>query len=1224
LHLKKLELSGFKTFADRTGLEFTRGITSIVGPNGVGKSNVADAVMWVLGEQSRKALRSATSQDVIFAGSGERNQLGLAEVSLTVDNSDGVLPIDFSEVTITRRLFRSGEAEYLINKSKCRLKDIQDLFLDTGIGTHAYSIVTQGEIDTILSIRPEDRRLLLEGVAGINKYRIRRDESTRKLAATQANITRLSDIIHELRSQRQALEKPAMLAKEFNALDRELSAIELDVLVCQYRRHRRRIGGLAHERDIASRDGSAVDTQLQGLAAEHDKIRDELRAAETVLAEISDRAGAATREADRARSEVALAEERLRSAADRRQTWSERIEAASARQDEYSGRATQARIGLAEMQAVLANKDSELAENQRLYEAERATAAEQRRAAEAQRAEVVQMREDAARLENEAQALESVEADLVERRARLGNQRDALAVRAGEIAENLAQARHRVESGEASAAGLTEKVGEVRADLTTVRQTLREHGDKLKILESAAAETESRCRVLSDFEHVYDASAQGVRGALNAGETGELAGIRGVVGDVLHVPARFEAAIEAALGARLQWIIVDTQEDARRAINYLRERGLGRATFLPLSSLARVPVASAMLAAAGTECLGVASRLVKVPPEFQKAIDYLLRDVYVVTDLNAALQLHRRLVFQARCITLEGEMVEKCGAVEGGSGARPGVTSFARKRELEEAIQETEGLKAAHGAMVRVRQKFEAAGEQIAREVSDLEDKLARARASLGGAGKDVSYLEDHAAAAVTAQTELDEELASLAERLEAARRRRAASLAQAAGFRERLSETEGRVAGASAPEGEGILAEMVGGLSALQVAIAEFRERSRAVEAELQHAEEQRDSAARETGAAQEAVEQLGQMAASLGEEIERQSVVAEEKTREAETNGAAAREKRELVLQLRARADRLDQALRALQETADSKRELIHRAEVALGREEAEIGHIVERLRDQFGLSPEEAEAKQSETINETEVTRRAEELRRRIRALGPVNPGADEEYERLKAREETLDDQKRDLEQSREDLLKIIAEIDEETESVFLDAFQRVSVEFDDLFKRLFGGGETKLVLTQPDNVLETGVDVIVKPPGKKQQHLLLLSGGERAMTALALLLAMLRVRPSPFCVMDEIDAPLDAMNTGRFVKLLEEFVERTQFVIITHNPRTMEAANTLYGVTMQEAGVSKIISVELAEAQREAEQWQRAKGGRARRPGPEEQTSLDLEFGPAPVREPVAHN
>jgi chromosome segregation protein len=359
--------------------------------------------------------------------------------------------------------------------------------------------------------------------------------------------------------------------------------------------------------------------------------------------------------------------------------------------------------------------------------------------------------------------------------------------------------------------------------------------------------------------------------------------------------------------------------------------------------------------------------------------------------------------------------------------------------------------------------------------------------------------------------------------------------------------------------------------------------------------------------------VEQLAKNGTELRGAIEKQAALAKDKDGEAEAQTQGTGEKRELVAQLRSKVERLDQASRALTETLETKRQVIHRTEVALGREEAEHEHIVERLKEQFGLTPEEAEARQSETINEVEITKRADQLRRKIRALGPVNPGADEEFERLKAREDTLDEQKADLEQSREDLLTIIAEIDEETKSVFLDAFNRVAVEFDDLFKRLFAGGETKLTLTQPDNVLETGVDVIVKPPGKKQQHLLLLSGGERAMTALALLLAMLRVRPTPFCVMDEIDAPLDAMNTGRFVKLLEEFSEQSQFIIITHNPRTMEAADALYGVTMSEPGVSRTLSVELSEAQAEAEKWQDSGKARGRKSeDEEEQTALDLDF------------
>lgn len=1212
LHLKKLEISGFKTFADRTEMHFSRGMTCIVGPNGVGKSNVADAVMWGLGEQSRKALRSAASQDVIFAGSGARAPLGLSEVSLTVDNSDGRLPIDFSEVTITRRLFRSGEAEYLINKSKCRLRDIQELFVDTGLGSNAYSIVTQGEIDTILSIRSEDRRLMLEGVAGIGQYRTRRDESTRKLTATQANITRLTDIVHELTSQRQALERPAQLAKEYNALNSELGSLELDVLICQHRRRRRRIGGLAHDRDVASRDVTALENQLQNVTHERSKIRTELRQAEAALSEVMEAAARATREADRARAQVQIAEEKLNSAQERGGTWAEQIEAAGVRRAEEAQRAQTAAEALEEAKQKVAILDAQIADKRKSYDERRVAAARERRAAEERRAEQTGMGEDAARLENEAQALSSLEADLTERRDRLQNQRDALTVRAGEIAENLAEAEKRLAAEEATVAKAAAQADELRSDATQLKRTLREHADKLKIVESAAAQAESRCRVLADFEHIYLDTQEGVRVALQAAEKGELPGIHGVVGDLLTVPAKYEAAIEAGLGSRLQWIIVDSQEDARRAVAYLKEKDAGRATFLPLSSLARVPVASAMRAGGG-DCLGVASRLVKVDGDYQKAIDYLLRDVYVVKDMDAALQLHRRLVFQARCITLDGSIVEKCGAVEGGSGTRPGVANLARKRELEAAQKDAEKMDAARSAMVRVRQRFESAGDKISRELNELEGNLSQARALVAEARKDVDYLKDHTEAAASAQAETDEELASLDAKLEASRERRAASLARSAELRAKLEELEGTAAATVGPEADEALERDGEELGAMDVEVAEFRARFRASETEARHAQEQRDSAAREIAAAEEAVEQLVRSAEELRAEIEQQTATATERDREAATTTQGTSETRELVAQLRSKAERLDQAGDALNETLESKRQVIHRTEVSLGREEAELEHIVERLKDQFAMTPEEAEERQEETINEVEITKRAEKLRRQIRALGPVNPGADEEFERLRAREDTLDEQKQDLEQGREDLLTIIAEIDDETKQVFIDAFNRVAVEFDDLFKRLFGGGETKLTLTQPDNVLETGVDVIVKPPGKKQQHLLLLSGGERAMTALALLLAMLRVRPTPFCVMDEIDAPLDAMNTGRFVKLLEEFSERSQFILITHNPRTMEAADALYGVTIQEAGVSKVLSVELADAQRDAEEWQKAGKGRSRKAStPDEQASLELDF------------
>lgn len=1222
MYLKRLELSGFKTFADRTELHFAPGMTCIVGPNGVGKSNVADAILWGLGEQSRKALRSASSQDVIFAGTGERAPLGLAEVSLTIDNTDHQLPIDFSEVTVTRRLFRSGETEYYINKARCRLRDIQELFVDTGLGANSYSIVTQGEIDTILSIRPEDRRLMLETVAGIGQYRLRRDESTRKLAATQANITRLNDIIHELSTQRRELEQPAKLAREYNALASELASLELQVLICQHRRHRRRIGALAHERDIAARDAAAVQAQLESVNAEQTRIRRELREAERELAQSTERSATLLSEAERARGEAKLAEERLRSAMDRRATWQAQLEAATSRQTRFAEQVEQARTALEELRASFTSQETRLAKAQAVYEAERNRASAARAQAEEDRAELAQLGEDAARLENEAQSLESLEADIVERQRRLASQRELTALRAAEIDERLIVARRQVEEEERAVARLAEETTELRRDANAVRQTLDEHAQKLRILEAASADADSRCRVLADFESLYQGVEEGVRAALKAGQSGELPGIRGVVGDVLHVPARFEAAIEAALGTRLHWVIVDTQEDARRAILYLRERNLGRASFLPLSSLARVPVASAMLAGEGTECLGVASRLVKCPPEFQKAIDYLLGDTYVVKDLDAALRLHRRLVFQVRCITLDGEIVEKCGAVEGGSTGRPGVAGLSRKRELEEAKANAERLHAAQLAMVRVRDRFAAAGEEIARMLSQAEDRLAEARASLATVRRDVDHLNEVAEAAAATLADIDPELSALEQRLQATRERRAASLARAAELRERLAEMAKRMEAYSETETARTLEEAAQALSKVQVEVADLRARYQAAETELRHAEEQRDAAAREKEAAAEAVEQLAHLMNELKTEIERRSREAQEKATEAETETKACEAQRDLVAQLRGRLERLEQAAAALTETLQEKREAIHRTEIQLEREQAELDHIVIVLRDQFGMSPEEAERSRADPINEGEVTRRASELRRAIRALGPVNPGAEEEYERLKAREETLAEQRQDLEQSREDLLKIIAQIDEETRSVFLDTFQKVSVAFDDLFKRLFGGGETRLSLTNPDNILETGVDVIVKPPGKKQQNLLLLSGGERAMTALALLLAMLRVRPAPFCVMDEIDAPLDAINTGRFVKVLEDFTQKTQFLIITHNPRTMEAADRLYGVTTETPGVSKIITVELADAQRQAERWRQHRSVRGRRhDASEEQASLDLDFRAQPAEEPV---
>ena len=1214
MYLRRLELSGFKTFADKTTLEFGPGITAVVGPNGVGKSNVADAVMWALGEQSMRALRSTTTRDVIFAGSSGRSPLGLAEVSLTLDNSDGALPIEFTEVAVSRRIYRSGDTEYLINRSRSRRRDIHELFMGTGIGAGAHAIVTQGEIDSILSLRSEDRRELLEAVAGVSKYRSRREEALKKLDATLANITRINDIVHELEQQRGPLHKQAEVALEYKGLHEELLRLELQVLVSSHRRSRERLGRLEHEMEVTRRNAAAAAAALEDARRRAEAVREQADEQEGELAAVRDEAAAALRAADQAEAAQHLAQERLSSLEGRREAWRGTWRAATERAEAARARAEAARTELADAEQRLAQTTAAVAAAETALTAARAAHQEHGERLAGLREQHGALLSDRGRLANEAVMLESLEADLNERRLRLERQRGAVQERADTGRQAGARAAAELNRLATKVAELERRTATEREDLTRVRQALRDHRAKCSILEAAKARAESRQTVLEEMRRSHEGCAEGIRAVLAAQEQGQLEGVRGTVGDVLNVPAKAERAIEAALGERLLWVLTNTQDDARRAVAFLREHQQGRSTFLPLQSLANLPVASA-LAYTGSDCMGLASKIVKVRGEFQKAIDYLLADTYIVTDLEAALALNRRLSFQARCVSLAGEVVEKCGAITGGAiaGEHP---AFQRQRELEAAAHEAQELTAALRAMLETEDKLQVAAERFAARARAADEKLAGARTALAEARNDTVHRADQQQTAEQAITEFDAELDALGAKVADTTERLLRCREQAERLQQEAAELDGPLAELAAqPPDARPPEEVAAEATALQVAEAELREKSRALQAEVGSHEATAVDATREAEAAQEALADLDREEEALRSGSAAQVEVAAARAVEAEKLREAVLQRTETHQALRAQLDALAEHERGLGTAATQHQEEAHRLEMAGAREQAELGHIAERLQDQYELTPEQAYARApEEPDNLSQAAEHVQRLRRRIRALGPVNTGAAEEYERLLAREEYLSTQKTDLEQSRGDLLQIIAEIDEETRSAFMDAFHQVGVEFDQVFKRLFGGGETRLTLTDPDNLLETGVDVTVKLPGKRQQNLLLLSGGERAMTAAALLLALLRVRPSPFCIMDEIDAPLDEENTTRFVRVLQDFAHTSQIIIVTHNPRTIEAASRIWGITMADPGVSMVVRMELEDAVREAEAWQ------AKRPGgkkgvPEGQATLDLALDPA---------
>jgi chromosome segregation protein len=1187
LYLKRLEMRGFKTFADKSELDFHPGVSAIVGPNGVGKSNVTDAILWALGEQSAKTLRTENLQDVIFVGAEKRRQLNMAEVHLTLDNADRTLPTEFSEVVISRRVFRDGDSEYLINNSTCRLKDVRELLLDTGVGPKAYSVVGQGEIDAILSIRGEDRRELLEEVAGVRKYRVRRTEAERKLEATEINLTRVADIVHELRSQREPLEQQADRARAYKALDEKLQRLELYLLGADYRRHSEKRGQLAHEVAIATADLQITRNLMSEVDAEYQKLQALVLKLESELEKLRLEALRLQREAAEEREQRAVNQERQRTLTARRALLDESLVEQRQRQETLAAQSQALEAEQTALQDRHASEERQLAEQQAEYERRRQAAQEHQQRAQQMDEQRVKALQEIARLENEAAALASLQADLQERIGRLQGQQAQFEQRRQDVEAQAAEHGGRTQELRAALDAALARQQELETDAEYIQSVVRDQNHKRNILSEAIGKLGSRRQVLEELRHSFEGYAEGTRQALQAAAEGKLTGLRGPLAEMLDVPQKFEVAIEAALGDQLQWILCHTQDDALRAIEYLRVHGLGRAAFLPLAAATRQ--AGELVNTSGLRggCLGVASKLVKINKQAGGAVEALLSRLIICTDMECAADTSQRFGGRYTVVTLAGEVLQPegaiCGgAIEGGSGQ-----DFRRQRELEELEGQIEGLKSSLTRMYHVDEQLEdevRKARQLATEAAEQANAL---RSDLRQQEGELTHLHDQIRAAVEAGEEMEQEIGRLRQRAQESADKQQDTLAGAQSLRQQIEQLQQEIEQARQQAGTPAERETLRqALTERQVAVAELRQQITANEGLCTRAREDLQQAQTSLQAAES---ELQQIAAELVQ-IETALAGAGDQTDDLERAAkleAEADEKAEQLVRLRDKVFEADAKRRELGQANEAQTERLHVADLALARAEANLQAVTERLTDIYQMDIEQALTVTLEDMTENQARREANQLRSEMRNLGSVNLGSIEECERLLARETFLENQQNDLLAAKADLLEVIAQLDEAAQAAFMETFARVAQEFDEIFQRLFNGGETQLALSNPEDPLNSGVEVIVTPPGKRQQNLLLLSGGERAMTALALLFALLRVKPSPFCVMDEIDAALDAANTDRFADMLREFAERSQFIIITHNPRTMEKVGVLHGVTMQEPGVSKLISVELEQAQKEAE-------------------------------------
>ena len=1184
MYLKALEIQGFKSFPDKTVLNFGEDITAIVGPNGSGKSNISDAIRWVMGEQSAKGLRGAKMEDVIFGGTEKRSQVGFAQVTLVLDNTEHIFPtMEESEVSVTRRYYRSGESEYYINRQSVRLKDVTELFLDTGMGREGYSIIGQGKIDEILSAKSGERREIFEEAAGISKFRHRKEEAERKLERTEENLVRINDKIAELELQVDPLREQAEKAKKYLVLRDELRLLEISVwlenleaLKADARKLEADFRAAEEERDKARAALDALyaegeqysekmrekDLEAERIRTESAALEEQIREKESAAAVLESTIAHNQENIDRAAAELAEAESRSGGLA--RQA--EEQEARVAEIDRQIGALHGALDDLLQQAQAMAEQAGGAqteAERLRGQEAMAVAAAADARAelaaAAAEREQIAERREDAERDKAAAEEqLQSARQEAKENRRRLEDARDE-----AEAAANVITGHSlRMEERKKRAAAASERRVQLTMD---------------------AGALENRRRLLTEMEKEYEGFSKAVKLVCH-GQSG-LRGIHGPVANLVKTDGKYSLAIEIALGAGLQNIVVDREEDAKAAIHYLKQRDGGRATFLPLTA-----IRGEELRERGVEnefgFVGLASRLVAFDPKYQNIIFNLLGRTVVAEDLDCGIAMARKYRNAFRIVTLDGQVINRGGSMTGGSTSRSaGVLS--RAAELER-------LTAKSAAMQAKLAEAKQAEEDTARELAASQYELETAEAQRRQAEDEVLRLEGTKGQYDLLLRSLEEnvenltgELESLAGRLEDNAARSAAAQAeiekQEAAAAEARAQAEAALSGQTELlEKSGALAEEISAKKSDLAALTAERDATARSAADLRAlcADLSGDRAQKEQMVETyrrniaEAEAEIGRLKASLealasqgGTFRQRLAAINDEKNAlEAErtAKNRAGQEMNENLLNLERAVAKLDQ----------------RRATSAM-----EEKQILDRLWEHYELSHSDAQAQRIELESVPKANRRIGELKRDIAALGTPNIGAIEEYDRVNTRYTYLTDQRNDVEKAKGELETIIGEITAEMTRIFAEQFKLLSESFQTTFQELFGGGQAKLELEDEENILGCGIEIKAQPPGKTLKTISLLSGGEKAFVAIALYFAILKVHPTPFCVMDEIEAALDDANVTRYARYMRTLAGRTQFIVITHRRGTMEEADVLYGVTMQEQGVSKILTINLNDMAKE---------------------------------------
>lgn len=1182
MYLKRLELQGFKSFADKTVLEFKEGITGVIGPNGSGKSNISDAIRWVLGEQSIKSLRGAKSEDIIFAGTQARKSLGFAEVSMVIDNTDGKLPIEYSEVIVTRKIYRSGETGYFINKTPCRLKDILELFMDTGIGKDGYSIIGQGKIDEILSNKSEDRRRIFEEAAGIVKYRTRKAESEKKLEQTKLNLLRINDILSEIEANIEPLRLQADKAKQFLDLREELKSIEVGLFIYNIDTYKQKLEQIIKDEEIIKSQEQDENEKMSHIKELKEKLKQEIDQVTTQIEELQNIGFESSNKIEKINSEIGISNERMQNNSANHERIEKEIDEVKQRIKELEEESEQKQnkkenlfLNKEKFQKELDDKQKELDELTKKLSDKELKIEEKKQTIEKNVDLKYELSENISNQEVNFENLEKRQKSLKTELSSVISELDLTRTNKQELGKGFYDIQSQKEKSEKI---LKEKAEEKESCMRKVK----EFDEQINRLSYEMRMKDSRLKFLIETEKEKEGYIKSVKALLNDCEKDSTLskGMHGVLANLISVQKEYETAVEMCLGQMLQNIVTDTENDAKKLVEHLRTNNLGRASFLPISSIHGKKI-DRVIKNNIEGIIGIASDLVKCDKKYEQIVLNLLGRTVVVEDMNAAIALSKMNSYSFRVVTVKGDIINPSGVITGGSVSTKTVNILGRSREIEELEKDVKRINKNIENINNKKDEYSTSITDVIEEVSRLEKSLQDIQVVYATENQKMVAIDDNIKRLETRRDKLKEENEQIEKQKEEIIKTKEEKRKEIETLTIEIEQLNKEVEefAINNKENQKYIDDLNFDITNLKISVSSFDESGTSIDEMIERIKQDIknnqlsiENKLTNITSIDKENEDLQSKILELNEQIEKIKS-------DVQNSSTKVEELKQHRVEKNANLNEIEQQINDQFSVIEGLKEQVVKIDVKKTKLEQDLEQVVNNLWEEYELTPNMiTDYKKPENVAQTQ--KHVNQIRNRIKDLGSINIDSIEEYKKTKERYDFMCEQRLDLDNTAGKLRKVIADMTETMKIQFAEKFKQINKNFNDVFVELFGGGKAELILEDENNILECGIDIQVQPTGKKLQNMMLLSGGEKAFTAIALLFAILKINPAPFCILDEIEAALDDVNVYRFADYLKKFSKETQFLVITHRKGTMEAADTVYGVTMEENGISKLLSIKLA--------------------------------------------